>query len=68
MELYVSPLKSERSAVQEMNMAGFIHNDPPLVGHDVEVPGSITSEDAGFYLILISAIVFMVAALTGHLA
>ena len=60
--------ESSRSAVQEMNMAGFIHNEPPLVGHDIEVPGSISSEDAGFYLILISAIVFMVAALTGHLA
>jgi hypothetical protein len=51
-----------------MNMSGFIHSEPPLVGHDVEVSGAISSEDAGFYLILISAIVFMVAALTGHLA
>jgi hypothetical protein len=49
-------------------MAGFIHNEPPLVGHDVEVSGAITSEDAGFYLILVSAIVFMVAAVTGHFA
>ena len=49
-------------------MSGFIHNEPPLVGHDVEVPGAISSEDAGFYLILISAIVFVVATLTGHLA
>ena len=57
-----------RSAVQEMNMAGFIHTEAPLVGHDIEVPGSITSEDAGFYLVLVSALVFMVAALTGHLA
>jgi hypothetical protein len=51
-----------------MNMAGFIHTEAPLVGHDIEVPGSITSEDAGFYLVLVSALVFMVAALTGHLA
>ena len=49
-------------------MSGFIHNERPLVGTDIQVPGSITSEDAGFYTILISAIVFMVAALTGHLA
>ncbi|MFZ3149031.1 MAG: hypothetical protein WA137_08305 [Methanothrix sp.] len=49
-------------------MAGFIHNEPPLVGQDIDVPGSISSEDAGFYLILISAIVFMVAALTGYLS
>jgi hypothetical protein len=49
-------------------MAGFIHNEPPLVGHDIEVSGSISSEDAGFYLVLISSIVFMVAALTGHMA
>ncbi len=60
--------ESVRSAVQEMNMAGFIHNEPPLVGQDIDVPGSISSEDAGFYLILISAIVFMVAALTGYLS
>ena len=49
-------------------MAGFIHNEPPLVGHDIDVSGSISSEDAGFYLVLISAIVFMVAALTGYLS
>ncbi len=49
-------------------MAGYIQNEPPLVGHDIEVKGSITSEDAGFYMVLISAIVFMVAALTGQLA
>jgi len=49
-------------------MGGFIHNDPPLIGQDIEVPGAITSEDASFYLVIISAIVFMVAALTGHLA
>lgn len=49
-------------------MSGFIHNDPPLVGSDIEVPGAITSEDAGFYTIIISAIIFVVAALTGHLA
>ena len=29
-------------------MAGFIHNEPPLVGHDIEVSGSISSEDAVF--------------------
>jgi hypothetical protein len=51
-----------------MNMASFIQNEPPLVGHDIEVAGSISSEDAGFYFVLISAIVFMVAALTGQLA
>jgi hypothetical protein len=49
-------------------MTGFIQNEPPLVGHDVDVKGSITSEDAGFYLVLISSIVFMIAALTGQLA
>jgi len=62
------PSKSARYAIQEMNMSGFIHNDPPLVGHDIQVPGAITSEDAGFDLILLSAIVFLVAALSGHLA
>jgi hypothetical protein len=51
-----------------MNMAGFIHNEPPLVGNDIDVKGSVSSEDAGFYLILISALIFMIAALTGHLA
>jgi hypothetical protein len=49
-------------------MAGFIQNEPPLVGHDLEVKGAIASEDAGFYLVLISAIIFMIAALTGQLA
>jgi hypothetical protein len=56
------------SDVQEMNMSAFIHNAPPLEGNDIQVAGSITSEDAGFYTVLISAIIFMVAALTGHLA
>jgi len=56
------------SSVQEMNMAGYVHTEPPLVGHDIEVAGAITSEDAGFYVIMISAILFMIAALTGHLA
>jgi hypothetical protein len=51
-----------------MNMSAFIHNAPPLEGNDIQVAGSITSEDAGFYTVLVSAIVFMVAALTGHLA
>ncbi|HOV82822.1 MAG TPA: hypothetical protein PLN19_07780 [Methanothrix sp.] len=49
-------------------MAGYVHTEPPLVGHDIEVAGAITSEDAGFYVIMISAILFMIAALTGHLA
>ncbi|HON35840.1 MAG TPA: hypothetical protein PLY52_05985 [Methanothrix sp.] len=49
-------------------MAGFIQNEPPLVGKDVQVKGSITSEDSGFYVILISAIIFLIAALAGHLA
>jgi hypothetical protein len=51
-----------------MNMAGYIHTEPPLIGHDIEVPGAVTSEDAGFYLVLISSIVFLVGALTGYLA
>lgn len=54
--------------IQEMNMAGFIQNEPPNVGHEIEVKGSITSEDAGFYLVIVSAIIFMIAALTGNLA
>ncbi|HNX40460.1 MAG TPA: hypothetical protein PKK11_07725 [Methanothrix sp.] len=54
--------------MQEMDMAGYIHTEPPLVGHDMEVAGAITSEDAGFYVMLISAAIFMIAALTGHLA
>ena len=49
-------------------MAGYIHTEPPLVGHDMEVKGSITSEDAGFYTIIISALIFLGAALSGHLA
>jgi len=48
-------------------MAGFTQNEP-LVGHDMDVNGSISSEDAGFYMVLVSAIVFVVAALTGQLA
>ena len=56
------------STMQEMDMAGYIHTEPPLVGHDMEVAGAITSEDAGFYVMLISAAIFMIAALTGHLA
>ncbi len=51
-----------------MDMAGYIHTEPPLVGHDMEVKGSITSEDAGFYTIIISALIFLIATLTGHLA
>ncbi len=65
--LYGSTLK-ERSALQEMDMAGYVHTEPPLVGHDMEVKGAITSEDAGFYTIIISALIFLVAALSGHLA
>ena len=65
--LYSSGLK-ETSALQEMDMAGYIHTEPPLVGHDMEVKGSITSEDAGFYTIIVSALIFLFAALSGHLA
>lgn len=65
--LYSSSLK-ETSALQEMDMAGYIHTEPPLVGHDMEVKGAITSEDAGFYTIIVSALMFLIAALTGHLA
>ena len=65
--LYSSSLK-ETSALQEMDMAGYIHTEPPLVGHDMEVKGSITSEDAGFYTIIISALIFLIATLSGHLA
>jgi hypothetical protein len=54
--------------IQEMDMAGFIQNEPPNVGHEIDVKGAISSEDAGFYLILVSAIIFMIAALTGNLA
>ena len=64
---YSSSLK-ETSALQEMDMAGYIHTEPPLVGHDMEVKGAITSEDAGFYTIIISALIFLGAALSGHLA
>jgi hypothetical protein len=67
-KLYDGPSRTIRSLVQEINMSGFIHNEPPLVGNDVQVSGAITSEDASFYVVLLSAIVFMVAALTGHLA
>lgn len=49
-------------------MAGFVQNEPPNVGHEIDVKGVITSEDAGFYLILVSAIIFMIAALAGNLA
>lgn len=65
--LYSSSLK-ETSALQEMDMAGYIHTELPLVGHDMEVKGSITSEDAGFYTIIISALIFLIATLSGHLA
>lgn len=51
-----------------MHMAGYVHTEPPLVGHDIEVKGAITSEDAGFYTIIISALIFLIAALSGHLA
>ena len=63
----INPVKPGCLA-QEIAMAGFIQNEPPLVGKDVQVKGSITSEDSGFYVIVISAIVFLIAALTGHLA
>jgi hypothetical protein len=53
---------------RKMDMAGYVHTEAPLVGHDMEVKGAITSEDAGFYTIIISALIFLVAALTGHLA
>ncbi len=49
-------------------MASFTQNEPPKVGHDIKVAGSISSEDAGFCFLLVSAIVFMIAALTGQLA
>jgi hypothetical protein len=51
-----------------MNMTGFTQNEPPNVGKDVQVKGSLTSEDGGFYAIIISAIIFLIAALSGHLA
>jgi hypothetical protein len=53
--------------IQEMNMAGFIHTEPPNVGHEIDVKGAISSEDAGFYIVVISAIIFVIAALTGNL-
>lgn len=56
------------SRAQEMNMTGFTQNEPPNVGKDVQVKGSLTSEDGGFYAIIISAIIFLIAALSGHLA
>ncbi len=49
-------------------MSDFTQHGAPNVGHDVTVKGSITSEDAGFYFLIISAIIFMIAALTGHFA
>ena len=58
----------DRSRAQEMNMAGFTQNEPPNVGKDVQVKGSLTSEDSGFYTIIVSAIIFLIAALSGHLA
>jgi hypothetical protein len=51
-----------------MNMSDFIQHGAPIEGHDVTVTGVITSEDAGFYFLIVSAIIFLVAALTGHLA
>jgi len=49
-------------------MSDFIQNGAPNVGHDVTVSGAIASEDAGFYFLIVSAILFMIAALTGHFA
>lgn len=60
--------EDDRSRAQEMNMAGFTQNEPPNVGKDVQVKGSLTSEDGGFYTIIVSAIIFLIAALSGHLA
>ena len=51
-----------------MKMSDFIQNGAPNVGHDVTVSGAIASKDAGFYFLIVSAIIFLVAALTGHLA
>lgn len=56
------------SRAQEIKMTGFTQNEPPLTGKDVQVKGSLTSEDSGFYAIIISAVIFLVAALSGHLA
>jgi len=60
-------VRSGRGA-QEIKMAGFTQNEPPNVGKDVQVKGSLTSEDGGFYTIIVSAIIFLIAALSGHLA
>ena len=65
--LYSSSLK-ETSAVQEMDMAGYIHTEPPLVGNDLEIAGTVSSEDASFYVMIVSSLIFLIAALTGHLA
>jgi|GEM_PF-3642578 len=58
----------DRSSAQEMNMTNFTQNEPPNVGRDVQVKGSLSSEDGGFYVIIISALIFLIAVLSGHLA
>ncbi len=62
------PSLEEGSKMQEIYMAGYINEGAPNVGKDVQVKGSITSEDSGFYLMVISAIIFLIAALSGNLA
>ena len=49
-------------------MAGYIHTEPPLVGHDMEVTGWSKSEDADFNTINISALIFLIDTLTGQWA
>jgi len=51
-----------------MDMSDFTQHGAPNVGRDITVPGAISSEDAGFYVVIVSAIIFVIAALTGHLA
>jgi hypothetical protein len=51
-----------------MYMAGYIHTEPPLVGNDLEIAGTVSSEDASFYVMIVSSLIFLIAALSGHLA
>ncbi|NMC10217.1 MAG: hypothetical protein GYA39_04465 [Methanothrix sp.] len=64
------PRSSQRGSLQYRRCitSDFTQHGAPNVGHDVTVLGSITSEDAGFYFLIASAIIFMIAALTGHFA
>jgi hypothetical protein len=57
--------------VQEMIMVDtsreFVQKGGAATVYETKYPGVISSEDAGFYLVAVSCLIFLLAALIGHL-